>query len=147
MTLSDYVKKRNGVPFGHPRSLRNNLERSLGAKNFPAFWMYWNPIFGYYLGIKIFRPLKKRLPDGISLILTFIFCGFIHDLVTTLLRGKVSLFFSVWFLLMGVIVVISKQTNYNLSNTGWFFRAFTNLMIIGLCFLTTNYLNTIFSFY
>lgn len=87
----------------------------MGAKNFPAFWNFWNPIFGYYLGTKIFKPLKKILPVALALILTFVFCGFVHDLVTTLLRGKLSLFFSVWFLLMGLAVVVSKHFNYNLS--------------------------------
>lgn len=100
MTLSDYVKKINGVPFGHSNSLRNNLYRSLGAKNFSTFWNYWNPIFGYYLGKKIFKPLKRIFPIGLALIFTFIFCGLLHDFVTTILRKKISLFFTFWFLIM-----------------------------------------------
>lgn len=147
MKLSEYVAKRNGVPIGHPKSLRNNLQRSLGAKNFSAFWNFWNPIFGYYLGTKIFKPLKKILPVALALILTFVFCGFVHDLVTTLLRGKLSLFFSVWFLLMGLAVVVSKHFNYNLSNRKWIFRAITNISIIGFCSLLTIWLNIIFNFY
>lgn len=147
MKLSEYIKKRNGVPFGHPNSLRSNLERSLGAHNFSAFWNFWNPIFGYYLGTKIFRPLKKIFPTGFSLVLTFVFCGLIHDLVTTLIRGKISLFFSVWFFLMGMAVLIAKQTNYDLSNQKWIFRALVNLSIAGVCVYITNQLNTIFSFY
>lgn len=147
MKLSEYVKKRNGVPFGHSSSLRNNLHRSLGAKNFSAFWNYWNPIFGYYLGKKIFKPLKKVFPTGFSLVLTFIFCGSIHDLITTLIRGKLSLFFSVWFLLMGTMVVFSKCLDYDLSGKRWFFRAFINLSIICSCLFLTNYLNAIFKYY
>lgn len=147
MKLSEYVKRRNGVPFGHPDSLRNNLQRSLGAKNFSTFWNFWNPIFGYYLGIKIFRPLKRVFPVRPSLILTFVICGFIHDLVTTLVRGRVSLFFSVWFLLMGMAVVISKYLDYDLSNQKWAFKALINLSIIGVCFFLTDQLNTLFNFY
>lgn len=147
MTLSEYVKKRNGVPIGHPKSLRNNLERSLGAKNFSAFWNFWNPIFGYFLATMVFKPLKKKIPASVSLILTFVFCGLIHDLVTTLIRGRVSLFFSVWFLLMGGAVVISKQINYDVSNKPWSFRAAANLLIIAICFFLTNRLNTILNFY
>lgn len=60
ITLTDYVRKRNGVSIGSPRSLINNLYRSLGAKNFSTFWNDWNPIFGYYLGKFIFKPLKKN---------------------------------------------------------------------------------------
>lgn len=147
MKLSEYVKKRNGVPIGHASSLQNNLKRSLGAKNFSTFWNFWNPIFGYYLGTKIFKPLKIIFPAGIALILTFIFCGLIHDFVTTLIRGKISLFFSVWFLLMGIVVLISKHFDYDLSNKKWIFRAFVNLSIISFCIILTNYFNTIFRFY
>lgn len=147
MKLSEYVKKRNGVPIGHQKSLQNNLQRSLGANNFSSFWNFWNPIFGYYLGKKIFKPLKKIIPVAFAVIVTFVFCGFIHDIVTTLVRGKLSLFFSVWFLLMGTSVVLSKNSNYNLSNKKWLFRAFINLSIIGICLFLTNYLNSIFKFY
>ncbi|MDR6966834.1 hypothetical protein J2X31_000832 [Flavobacterium arsenatis] len=147
MNLSEYVKKRNGVPFGHPNSLRNNLQRSLGANNFSVFWSFWNPIFGYYLGKKIFRPLKRIFPAALCVVLTFVFCGLIHDLVTTLIRVKVSLFFAVWFLLMGIMVVISKQIKYNLSNQNWIVRAITNLSIIGICLLITISLNRVFKFY
>jgi hypothetical protein len=147
MTLSEYVKKRNGVPFGHPNSLRNNFERSLGARNFSTFWNFWNPIFGYYLGQKIFRPSKKRMPAAASLLITFIFCGLIHDLVTTLARGRVSLFFSVWFFLMGAAVVISKRARYDLSKQKWIIRALANILIIGTCFLLTHFFNSFFRFY
>lgn len=147
MNLSEYVKKKNGVPIGHSNSLRNNLQRSLGAKNFSSFWNFWNPIFGYYLGTKIFKPLKKVFPIELSVIFTFIFCGLVHDLVTTILRGKISLFFTVWFLVIGFVVAISKLINYNLSYIKWIFRALVNLSIIGICLLVTIYLNTIFNFY
>ncbi len=147
MNLSEYVKKRNGVPVGHSSSLRNNLNRSLGAKNFSAFWNFWNPIFGYYLGTKIFKPLKKIFPVTLAVVFTFIFCGLIHDLVTTLFRNKLSLFFSVWFLLMGIAVAITQYINYDLSQKQWIFRAAINLLIIGFCVLLTLWLNTVFKFY
>lgn len=147
MNLSQYVKKRNGVPLGHRKSLYNNLQKSLGAKNFSVFWNFWNPIFGYYLGMKIFKPLKQTLPLSFSLILTFVFCGFIHDMVTTLIRQKISLFFSVWFLLMAICVVITKRINYDFSNKSWLLRAIVNLSIIGVCFFFTKYLNILLKFY
>jgi len=146
MTLGDYVKKRNGVPIGHPKSLRNNLYRSLSAKNFATFWTFWNPIFGYYLGSKIFKPLKKRLPVGVALVFTFIFCGLIHDLATTIVRGKPSLFFAVWFLIMGTLVAISKNLTYDLSDQKWALRTLANLSIITMCLFLTIYFNTILGF-
>lgn len=147
MNVSEYVKKRNGVPLGHSRSLRNNLERSLGAGNFALFWNFWNPVFGYYLGTKVFRPLKKILPAAIAMVLTFIICGLVHDVVTTLVRGKLSLFFTVWFLLMGSLVVVSKHMAYNLAAKTWLLRATVNLLFIVVCFILTQLLNLFFNFY
>mgnify|MGYP006168997147 CR=1 FL=1 len=136
MTLGEYVKKRNGVPIGHPQSLSRNLNRSLGAKNFSSFWNYWNPIFGYYLGLKIFKPLKRFLPPKLSLVITFIFCGLIHDVVTILFRGQTSFLFSCWFLLMAIAVIISNYFNQNLAQYPWVVRSISNLLIIliSLCF-------------
>ncbi len=58
------------------------MRRSFGAQSFASFWQYWNPIFGYCLGKFVFAPLKKVCPSHISLILTFIVTGIVHDLVT-----------------------------------------------------------------
>lgn len=139
MTLTDYIKKRNGVPIGSPKSLRNNLYRSLGARNFSTFWKYWNPIFGYYLGKYVFKFLKKILPAALALLFTFIFCGMIHDTVTTIFRGKISLFFSVWFFFMGLAVLITKSLETNFSEQIWITRAVINLSIIGFCMVLTIY--------
>lgn len=137
ITLSEYIKKRNGVALGNSKSLRNNLYRSLGSKNFSTFWKYWNPIFGYYLGKYIFKPLKILFPVTIAFLLTFIFCGLIHDAVTTLVRGEISIFFTIWFLFMGIAVLITKFFNHNFSRQNWFIRAVINLTIIGICLLLT----------
>ena len=137
MTLAEYIKKRNGVAMGSSKSLPNNLYRSLGAKSFSTFWNYWNPIFGFYLGKYIFKPLKKVFPVAIALLFTFIFCGLIHDIVTIIFRGKTSFFFSIWFFLMGIAVLITKRLKHNFSLQNWIIRAVANLSIIGICFLLT----------
>lgn len=140
MNLTEYIKKRNGVSIGNSRSLRNNLYRSLGAKNFSVFWNYWNPIFGYHLGKYIFKPLKKIFPAAIALLMTFIFSGLIHDAVTTIFRRELSLFFTIWFLLMGLAVLITDFLKHNYSNQIWIIRAMANLSIISICFLLTVYI-------
>ena len=141
MTLTDYIEKRNGVSLGSPRSLRNNFYRSLGSKNFSTFWNYWNPIFGYYLGKLVFKPLKRIFPVTISLLLTLIFCGLIHDTVTTIFRGKISFFFSIWFLFMGLAVLITRIFKHNFSKSLWIVRASINLSIISTCLIITIYIN------
>ncbi len=143
MTLTEYIRKRNGVPVGSSKSLRNNLYRSLGAKNFSTFWKYWNPVFGYYLGKYIYKPLKKRMPLTISLLFTFIFCGLVHDLVAIMYRGKTSLFFTVWFALMAVAVLMTKYLKHDFNRQKWIFRALINLSIISLCFFITFYITKI----
>jgi len=141
MTLGEYIQKRNGVAMGHPQSLRNNLYRSLGAKNFSSFWNYWNPVFGYYLGKKIFKPLKHFLPVTISLIATFVFCGLIHDAVSVLFRGQTVFLFSFWFLFMAIAVLISKYFKHNLSAKNWTIRALANLFIMGICLFLAYYIS------
>jgi len=35
----------------------------------------------------IYKPLKRILPVTVALLFTFIFCGLLHDAVTTIYRG------------------------------------------------------------
>jgi len=127
MNLSDYVKKRNGVPLGSKNSLRNMFARSLGAGKFSSFGRYWNPIWSYCLGKNIFKPLKIILPSSLSLILTFIICGFIHDSVIMLLRWQFTLIFTPWFLLMGIWVIVSDLIAMDYSKLRWINCALINL--------------------
>ena len=75
LSLSQNVRKRNGVPLGDRRSMRNMLYRSLGAKSFAVFWRYWNPIWGYYLSRNVMRPLKT-LPV-IALVVSLLLTGLV----------------------------------------------------------------------
>ena len=133
MNLSDYVKRRNGVPLGDGNSLRNMLSRSLGAGKFSVFWQYWNPIWGFYLGKYIFKPLKLILPQALSLIITFVVCGFIHDLVIMLFKWKFTLLLTPWFLFMGLSVIISDYAKIDYSKLPWIARATINIIIISGC--------------
>ena len=135
MNLSDYVKRRNGVPLGNSDSLRNMLNRSLGAGKFSIFWQYWNPIWGYYLGKYIFKPLKFIFSPALSLIITFVVCGFIHDLAIMLLKWKFTLLLTPWFLFMGLSVIISDYTKIDYSKFPWIARAASNIVIILGCLL------------
>ena len=114
-------------------SLRNMVYRSLGAGKFSIFWKYWNPIWSYYLGKYIFKPLKKILPPALSLILTFGFCGFLHDLVIILLRWNFELLLTPWFLLMGFCVVLGDYAKIDYSKFTWIIRASINILIISSC--------------
>ena len=133
MNLSSYIEKRNGVPLGHKDSLKNMLTRSLGAGKFSTFWKYWNPIWSYYLGKFIFKPLKKILPAAPSLLLTFIICGFVHDVVIIMVRSKIILLFTPWFFFMGGFVLLTNWLKLDYSNLQWPLRALINLLFILGC--------------
>jgi hypothetical protein len=133
LNLSDYVKRRNGVPLGNSDSLRSMLSRSLGAGKFSIFWQYWNPIWGFYLGRYIFKPLKLILPKALSLIITFVVCGFIHDLAIMLLKWKLTLLLTQWFLFMGLAVILSDYAKIDYLKSPWIVRAVINIAIILGC--------------
>ncbi|AXT52903.1 acyltransferase [Aquimarina sp. BL5] len=109
ISLKDYVKRRNGVPLGHSNSLGNMLKRSLGAKSFDLFWIHCNPIWNYYLNKYIYKPLKRIGHSYAAIVLTFGFSGFVHDLIGLLIYGKLSFLFTIWFMIMGIIVAIFKR--------------------------------------
>ncbi|GJM09848.1 MAG: hypothetical protein DHS20C11_21240 [Lysobacteraceae bacterium] len=114
-------------------SLRNMLQRSLGARSFAVFWQYWNPIFGYALGRYIFAPAKRWLPPPVALLLTIVVCGALHDLVTTLVRGSVAFLFMPWFFFLGLGVVASRYVHMDLGHHPWWVRAAVNLAYVSVC--------------
>ena len=147
LTLGQYIRKRNGVPLGASGSLRNMLYRSLGAGTFAQFWRFWNPIFSFYLGKYIFKPLKLVLPSFMSLIITFVICGALHDVVSLLAGGRIVFFFTPWFTFMGTLVVISNVLNINYATMPWVGRATINLLFISSCLALTIYLQPYFRQY
>jgi hypothetical protein len=130
ISLKNYVQRRNGVPLGHPNSLMNMLKRSFGANSFDMFWVHWNPIWNYYLNKHIYKSLKSISHRYLAIILTFCVSGFIHDLVGLLIYKKLAFFFSIWFFIMGVIVVISKHKKIQYSKHSITTISLINLSII-----------------
>ena len=135
ITLNQYVKRKNGVAIGNSKSFRNNMQRAFGAKNFSVFWQHWNPIFSYYLGKCIFKPLKRFLSSAFALVITFIFCGLLHDMVGLLVKGSTQFLFSFWFLFMGIFVLLSHSAKHNFNHKAWVYRALINCLLIAACFV------------
>ena len=133
LTMGQYIRRRNGVPAGAPGGLRNMLGRSLGARSFAVFWQYWNPVFGYTLGRYVFAPLKRALPPAIALVITFVVCGVVHDLVTTVVRGSLAFLFTPWFFFLGLGVVVGRLTRMDLGRFPWSVRATANLAYVPTC--------------
>ena len=133
LTLAQYIRRRNGVPLGSAGSLRNMLPRSLGAGSFAGFWQYWNPVLGYGLARYVYSPLKRVLPTAAALIMTFVVCGALHDLVIMAIRGSATFLFTPWFFLLGVGVVFGRAVGMDFSSRPWLIRAFVNLTYVGAC--------------
>lgn len=145
LTLSQYVKKRNGVPLGASHSMRNMLLRSLGAKSFAIFWNYWNPIWGYYLSRYVMRPLNTVLPLSFAIFITFVVSGALHDLAVSLVKWNVVIFFTPWFGLMGLVVIGSGKTGMSYGHFAWYTRAFINVFIIVTCLCLTYFMASIYA--
>jgi hypothetical protein len=133
LNLSDYVKARNAVPLGSSDSLGNVLSRSLGAGKFSIFWQYWNPIWGFYLGKYMFKPLKLILPRALSPIITFVVCAFVHELAIMSLNWKFILLLTPWFFFLGLVVILSDYAKIDYSKFPWMVRARVNIAIILAC--------------
>lgn len=133
ITLSEYVKKRNGLALGAPGSMKNMLKRSLGASSFYLFWQYWNPIWGYYLSRKVMKPLSDFLPMWLAIIFTFAVSGALHDLAITLVKWEVTFFFTPWFSLMSLMVLATKKFDVSYSEHHWLVRSLINILLIVIC--------------
>lgn len=130
LSLSQYVKKRNGVPLGAKHSIRNMLSRSFGAKSFPIFWHYWNPIWSYYLSRNIMRPIANFLPISIATFITFLVSGALHDVAVSIVKWQAIIFFTPWFGLMGLMVIASKSAGIMYGHLAWPIRVLINASFI-----------------
>ena len=144
VTLGQYVYLRNGVPLGASGSLRNMLHRSFGAPSFAKFWQYWNPIWGYGLGKYVYSPLGRVLPPAAALIMTFVISGGLHDLATMAVRRSGAFFFTPWFFLLGVGVVLGRAVKMDMSSRPWSMRAGINLIYIVVCLAVTLLIRRVF---
>nr|WP_308439288.1 hypothetical protein [Persicitalea jodogahamensis] len=78
------------------------------------------------------------------MLITFCFCGLLHDLVTLLVRGSTSFLFTIWFILMGAGVLITRLLNHDFSEKKWVVRALINASIIICCFILSTCLINLF---
>lgn len=133
LSLAQYIIFRNGVAAGARGSMRNMLYRSFGAATFAGFWRHWNPIFGYALGRYIYGPLKRAIHPALALLVTFVFCGAIHDAVTVVVRGAPAFLFTPWFFLLGIGVVLGRVVGMDVSAWPWLARAAVHLVYLSVC--------------
>ena len=111
-------------------SLVNMLHRSLGAGSFASFWRHWNPIWGHYVGRYINSQLRRFLPAGPALVVTFLLSGAIHDAAVILVSGSIRFLFVPWFGLLGLGVMLSSWIGFDYTSRVWAVRAGINVALI-----------------
>ena len=80
-TLLVYVLRRLG-PGNALAIVRNVFVRPFTSSTLRAFWLHWNPVFGYYLAYFCYRPLRRIVSPPLAVLFTFAVSGFLlHDLL------------------------------------------------------------------
>ncbi|WP_218135293.1 MBOAT family protein [Parasphingopyxis sp. CP4] len=121
------------MPLGANGALQNMLQRSFGAGSFAGFWRYWNPIFGYYLGRYVYRPASDVMPRWLALIITFLVCGSLHDLVTLLVRGSTQFLFTLWFFFFSIGILIGEVAGLDIAGLPTWLRAAIHIGYLSIC--------------
>ena len=113
------------------------FRRSFGAGTPAEFWRYWNPVYGYYLYYRCYRPLRRWLARGPALLLTFAASGFLlHDLPfgwwVRVLKARSLLlpFVSLWFVLIGAAVLLTEALNVSYAGRPLAVRLAANALSI-----------------
>ena len=85
------------------------------------------------------RPLNAFLPTSLSVLITFLISGALHDLAVSVVKWKAIVFFTPWFGIMGTIVIAFSALGISYDKFGWIIRATFNFLTI-LCSLGIAYL-------
>jgi hypothetical protein len=146
MTVEEYIKYRTGS-IDLLKVIRVIFTKPFKASSLRKFWWYWNPGYGYYLLFYCYRPLRTLLPHSLALILTFLICGFLHDIlylvpIAIMDGGKIPLpFVTTWFLLISIGIIISEYMRINFKNIRTWFRPIIHFGFLALTFAATVYLS------
>lgn len=150
MTLGQFVEQRLGGERDAAALLKKMFILSLGAESFREFWRYWNPVYGYFLYYYCYRPLRGLLPTPLCVIATFGASGFfLHDLpfgwwIRAIRMQRQPLpFVALWFLQIGLIVLLTDALNLTWRNQPLMVRALLNVGWVVLPFLSTLYLQAV----
>ena len=144
-TLHQFIASRLGPGSSPGQLLRVMLARAFGAGSFDEFWRYWNPVYGYYLYYRCYRPLRRLLPRPLSVLLTFAASGFLlHDLpfgwwvraLRFFQTGRFPVpFVTLWFSSMGGATLLSRALRLNLADRPFAIRVTLNAAWIVLTLL------------
>lgn len=118
MTLEEYIKYRTGETEVH-LIVRNLLFKPFFSNSFRSFWHYWNPGYGYFLLFFCYKPMRNLFPHWISVIITFLLCGFLHDILYIIpiifANGLIFIFpfVTVWFFIISIGILLTDFLQFD----------------------------------
>jgi hypothetical protein len=146
MTVEEYIKYRTGS-IDPLKVIKVIFTKPFKASSLRKFWWYWNPGYGYFLLFYCYRPLRSVLPHSMALIITFLICGFLHDILyivpmAIMDGGKIPLpFVSTWFLFISIGIIISEYLRIDFKNIQSEIRPIIHFGFLALTFASTVYLS------
>lgn len=129
-TFAEYQRRRLGRRGPQWHQIVRMVGRSFGAPTFAAFWRYWNPLFGYYLYYRCYRPLIRIIPRPMAVIATFAASGVVHDLFATVAVQRPIAWCTGAFTVFGVFVVAEEGVGWNLRRVPRWLRPLYHFALI-----------------
>ncbi len=145
MTLEEYTYYRTGTT-KVSLIIRNMFFKPFMASSFRSFWKYWNPSWGYYLLFYCYKPMRIIFPYWVALIISFLICGLIHDMIYILpiMFNKVEFvfpFITVWFMIISFGIVLTEYFEINFNKTKMMFRPVFHLGFLVGTFILTRFID------
>jgi len=146
MTVEEYIKYRIGT-IDPLIVFQKIFTKPFKTSSLRKFWWYWNPGYGYFSLFYCYKPLRNILPHWISLIITFLICGFLHDILYIIPMtiadgiGFIFPFISVWFLVIATGILITEFLQIDFRKTNIAIRPILHLGYLLGTFCLTRYLD------
>lgn len=146
MTLEEYIQYRTGET-EIPLIVRSMFLKPFVSSSLRLFWNYWNPGYGYFLLFYCYKPIRSITPHWLSLIITFLICGLLHDLIYLLPMimmnggGFVFPFVTVWFLIISMGILISDFFQIDFRKTNKSIRPVFHIAYLVGTFCLTRYID------
>lgn len=138
MSLRRYIDNRLDGVQGELPQMKRMFKKSFASANFRTFWFYWNPIYSYVLTYYVYRPLKRLMPQEMARSLTFIINGVFHDIVVSLVLGRVFYGVTLLFTVYTLLLYVEEMLRIHIENK--LVRVLYNLIMLVGPFLAIMYL-------
>jgi hypothetical protein len=141
MTLEEYTQYRTGS-IKVSSIIRNMLLKPFVSSSFRSFWKYWNPSWGYFLLFYCYKPVRAVFPDWVSLTITFLVSGLVHDMIyvvpMVMNNGEfVFPFITLWFLIIAFGILLTELLHIDFRKIKTTFRPILHLGYLVGTFLLT----------